>query len=348
MVRLKQIYENRINHHVLRRNLESAAKKNIIIIKNKCESLQTEKDLLSAKKPSTVFEHYKIQRRVSKLNATMKYYEKTFDKQWQVRMEQILNIQSTNLATLIHAGKLMRTTSEVIFINADYCSKCNQKYIFDCQKYINICRKCKVVKSVLIADEDIMNDTLVFREHIVNSVVTTQCSTTIRNGRVSLYRKFLQQFSEDSPSIPEEVFATIYLNLSSIHMLTSFRCKSVPVTDILRNNNYKEWISHSSRITMLFNGEKIPSINNDLFQRLYIRFDHVSQIVSSNVKLLPFEILTHVFLTLEKENTLAGHFLLPRSHTVLVNMLLRVKNMCESCKKIYPENWDYTHALIRT
>ena len=129
-------------------------------------------------------------------------------------------------------------------------------------------------------------------------------------------------------------------------MLTSFRCKSVPVTDILRNNNYKEWISQSMRITMLFNGEKVPCINTQLLQKCLTRFEHVSLITLDEVKLLPFEILTHVFLTLENEKFIAGLFLLPRSKNVLINMIMRIKIMCEACKKVYSENWDYSHALL--
>ena len=346
MVRLKQIYDNRININVLRRNLENASQNNKIIVKKQIYVLGIEKENLSSSKPTSVFEQYKKQRKVSKIECKINYFQCIFDRQWQSRSAQLLKNPSKNLATLIQAGKLLRAKTEIIFTNTDHCTICNHKYVFDCQRYVNICIHCKVVKIVLIADEDTMNDILVLREHVVNSVPTTQSSTSVRNGRLTLYKKFMYQFAEDVPEVPEEVFAVIYNNLSSVHMLTSFRCKSVPVTDILRNNNYKEWISQSMRITMLFNGEKVPCINTQLLQKCLTRFEHVSLITLNDVKLLSFEILTHVFLTLENEKVIAGLFLLPRSKNVLINMIARIKIMCEACKKVYIENWDYSHALL--
>ena len=66
MVRLRQIYDNRININVLRRNLENASQNNKIIVNKQLDLLRIEKEKLSSSIPTSVFDTYKKQRKVLK------------------------------------------------------------------------------------------------------------------------------------------------------------------------------------------------------------------------------------------------------------------------------------------
>jgi hypothetical protein len=255
---------------------------------------------------------------------------------WEKQRIQ-LEIETSSTSALVYLYKITHPTTIVFYNNCDTCNNCHEPFVFDHIQYNNICPQCHRVVRVLIASEDQSTDILMFKAQTELNMSSTKSREKItKTDRIPLYRRYLHQFSKDLPEIPKEVFATIYLNLSSIHILSSARSKHAPISSILRNNGMTQYIHQSVRISKLFNGEKIPEIDVLLFDKLIKRFGIICRACGNEYKLLTFEMISHILLKMENEEDLASCFSLPSSHDVLHKSYNRLLHIIGLCEKIDP------------
>lgn len=324
------VYSNRYNGHVLRRTLDGAKiemeKRSQAFVESEVrrqESRKRKMDDLTARQPSltdmleiTELQHY--------------YHEPSPDRGW-IKRSRLMNRSAT--ATLVIINELSYAPAECFQINTDHCEQCGRVKHFENATSLALCQHCGLASRVLHVKADTSNDLLVFK----NSR-TKRCSTNKQYERVPLYRRYLSQFSVDAEAIPDEVMARLYLELSTIHLLTSTRCKSTPVANILRNiPGFARFSSQSIKISKLFNGEPVPVLSHEVMQRMLFRFSvlaSVSNMVSG--KLPSFELISHLSLRLDNHNLLSESFLIHKTANVLRASEQKLKILFAACKEKEP------------
>ena len=337
----KKNYVNFVNINILQTALVEAYPKKIAAIEHNYQQLSLK--LNKRKHPISEIDDIFVSRK-NKVNRLRwcevkhTYIQRETDKWQQKRVQLVRKTSST--ASLVYLHKITNpdpTTTVMFSHNSDTCSSCNEPLLFDHIQYNNICPTCHRVTRVLIASEDFSTDILVFKAQTeINISSIKPAIKNIKINRTPLYRRYLYQFSKDLPEIPKEVFTLIYLNLSSVHILSSARSKHTPISSIMRNNGMTQYIHQSVRISKLFNGQKIPEMNDVLLDKLVRRFDIICQACANGYKLLPFEMITHILLNMENEHDMADCFSLASSKQVLRKSYSRLEDIVNVCEKIDP------------
>jgi hypothetical protein len=164
-----------------------------------------------------------------------------------------------------------------------------------------------------------------------------------RGGNVKAYNTYLLQFAPDACQIPKEVFKLLSMCFASIHVLSSLRCRPVPVQKILKENNRQDLIPHAVRISKLFNAEPIPILPHALIARLVHRWHEIRDAANEipAIKSLPagFEMLTHVFLLAENRPDLANAFATHKTHNISATQTQRLCQLIEKCARTSRLSW---------
>jgi hypothetical protein len=162
------------------------------------------------------------------------------------------------------------------------------------------------------------------------------CKTNLSN-RISAYSRYIEQFADTFPTIPEDVLTCIFRALSTVHFHTVYRCKPTAVVNILRQHGYVNLCYAAMRITMLFNGHTIPVLDSVLRARLVGRFGvlfRCSMLPTYTYKLPSFEIITHCCLRFEHRHDLTGYFSLNKTISVLEAVNKKIEILIELAAKI--------------
>ncbi len=171
-------------------------------------------------------------------------------------------------------------------------------------------------------------------------------------GNITTYRKYVMQFAPDACPIPKHVWKLLYESFASIHLLSSLRCKPVPVTKILKDNNLQMYISHSARITKLFNGEPVPVLSHQLIENLLRRWKELRDVaaLSTDIKGLPagIEMLTHVFLLAEGRPDLASAFTTHKTNNVSATQTQKFCQLIEKCARTSKLSWRIESWNLQT
>jgi len=286
---------------------------------------------------------------------------------WNQRISPLKPEFVASLAVLNYAS---RKTDEIFSIDAERCD-CGRLYRFRCITHENVCTACKECHPVLVAAEDIQTDVLqqgkttpslcattsaslvktlkkqvVFKDTASSLTPAPTTTTKVTNsgklGNFNTYRKYLMQFAPDACFIPPNVWKLLYESLASIHLLSSLRCKPVPVAKILKDNNLQMYISHSVRLAKLFNGDPVPVLEYDLIARLLQRWKEIHDvaILAPDIKGLPgVEMLTHVFLLSENRADLASAFTTHKTNNVSATQSQKFSQLIEKCSRTSKLQW---------
>ncbi len=277
---------------------------------------------------------------------------------WNQRVQLLKPEYVASLAVLNYASG---NHSELFSIDSERCD-CGRLYEFNCITYMNICIACNICIPVLVAAEDIQTDVLQQGKATATISPTISPTTTTilggatvtteapiipqkpsgKLGNFNTYRKYVMQFAPDACNIPKHVWKLLSESFASIHLLSSLRCKPVPVTKILKDNNLQMYMSQSVRITKLFNGDPIPILEMDLITRLLQRWKEIHDVavLAPDIKGLPgVEMLTHVFLLAEDRADLASAFTTHKTNNVSATQTHKFSQLIEKCARTSTLKW---------
>jgi hypothetical protein len=276
---------------------------------------------------------------------------------WDQKMNMLLRSCTSKpvSGTLAVLNRMLCPSSvELLFLDMDICTRCNEMLVFCTVTYTNTCPKCSGVTHVLVASEDLLSDVLIYRiQYPVGSAIemedrfgdqqivtpTTTC-TAYPTTKILAYNRYLEQFSETFPTIPTDVMNCLYRSLSVIHSTTPHRCRPTPVANILRINGYIAWCHAATRISFHFNGQHIPVLTTLIIERLSKRFKvlfRASTLPQYVTKLPSFEILTHCMLRLDGHHVLARSFQLNKTGVALHAVNERIQHLISIACKIDTE-----------
>ena len=269
-----------------------------------------------------------------------------------------------NVQSLIVSQNLVKNddhTSEIYTVDADRCVQCNSVYAFDVTTNYNVCSDyCKLVNPVLFVTEDRAVDVLILRatssgpdDNKTESVPTAAVALKQRRksgpDRSVGYRKFLDQFSENAPTIPTEIMSCIYKYLATIHILSSIRCRSYthreyPPIPWLRFLGQLRALKYADNST----ANPIPTLSSQLIDNLVARYVLFSQLSDGNEqidkkKTFGFELITSLLLRYEDQDDVARQFALHKTRDVLRVASSRFRAIVLEIQKRHPDskiNWD--------
>ena len=326
------IYTNRSNCHVIDRMLEHGKRKwlddkTILYNQYKEELQKIESDTSSCgtdeyrrTEISRFVNEAKKQKKIDRLRKYMKEYENDQHiVEWDNMISQLYNRPDQYVGRLVIANRIMQRPTETFYMDPDKCMTCNIYFTFDNVTNINICTHCGYTTEVLFISEDNSQDVLINKDPGTGSIqVTEKPATDYQYIRSPLYKRYLNQFSENAGPIPIEIMRVLYKYLSTIHFQNSIRCRPTPVSNILRQHGFSKWANMSIRISKVFNGEPIPVLSVELIKRLVDRFEIIFEESSRQKKKLPsFEFITNILLRIEGEIELAQSFTLQKTRNVL-------------------------------
>lgn len=219
-----------------------------------------------------------------------------------------------------------------LFTDRDFCSVCNIELQLIDHENILLCPNCGLSEYIIFCESDFIHN-----EHVKSN----------KYEQAPLYRKYLMQWKEDVPDIPEEVMCVVYKKLSKVHIMSNASVKCTPIAQILRQNGFQMYAGMALRIAKIMNGEEIVKLNNETIERLVERFliitciDNLYGDRSKGKKIINFEFLTNKFLLMEKKFDLAERFYNHKTRTVLNRADLRLQKCCDiiEASKINDWNW---------
>lgn len=217
------------------------------------------------------------------------------------------------------------------YYEVDICDRCGNQLVLTRNSKAN-CKSCGLTKD---------------RIYKMTNVISTTKKDRHPYRRDGLYRKYLEQFSEDSPLTPKHVIEVVYKELFRVHAMIRTKTKSTPIATILRNNGLQEWVGYAFRIAKEANGEKIASLTSTLIDRLVDRFRIITKtngIITANVgrKTINFEFLTSQFLHMEKHSELAVLFYNHRTRTTLKKSFLRLQSCLDEITKMNDTGMEWS------
>lgn len=352
------IYTNRSNCHVIDRMLENGKTK---WIEEKTHRYERDKNelasLLGCPDPhseediqlSKFVNEMKRVKRIDDLKKVVSDYENCSHLiEWENMISHIYKKKDQYVGRLVIANRIMNRPTETFYMDPDKCMSCNEYYSFNSVINVNICNRCGYTVEVLFISEDNSQDVLVNKDPGTGSTRTVDKPTTdYQYVRSPLYRRYLNQFSEDVGPIPVEIMRVLYKYLSTIHFQNSIRCRPTPVSNILRQQGFPKWANMSIRISKVFNGEPIPILSKELIGRLVERFEIIFDESSRRKQKLPsFEFITNILLRIEGEIELAQSFALQKTRTVLRKIFNELTTIIDVIRTRDTKfDWDFPYSF---
>ena len=254
-----------------------------------------------------------IYHKIGKLESEIEYIQN--DKhimEFSERITPLLNLQVNNTTLEQHQKNIHFTnlffqdSIAPSFVEINKCNKCATTMSFFTQDHTLMCDKCGNTEYETRLGWDIMEQDP-FSKHTYN--------------RTPLYRKYLEQFRDDTINPPDHVFQVVINELSKTQMMVSSKVRPTPVTQILRKYGLQKWCFMAVRITKTINKEPIITIPRALIDRLVNRFKEISTLFANysvqRKKILNFEYLTKQFLLMENEHELSESYHLHKTKDVL-------------------------------
>ena len=161
------------------------------------------------------------------------------------------------------------------------------------------------------------------------------------------YNRFINQFLDTRPEIPERVMGLIYNQLSTIHLLSSVRCRSTPVTSILRAAGETDWLPFSTVISREFNGQCSPRLTQLTIDNIIARFKVITSVTTDKQrKSLGIDMLTSICLQAEGLEAAASCFVLMKTKAVLRLSGKRLMEAIDMAKLKNPKiDWSKVRSL---
>ena len=274
--------------------------------------------------------------------------------------------------TLAIVNSILQKHSEILYVDADRCSKCGGVLVYDAVKSLSICKTCHLVINNLFVTEDSTVDVLILRSNvsgtsensrkrkqgIVSRIFEDNTSrkrykhvmgasksklidvskdqdvtkTTYVN-RLRQLHAYVNQFRHDRPEIPMNIMSMVYRDLNTMHLNLSLKCRSTPVVNILRNHKQFDWVNYTNLIVRTFNGQVIPVFHEPLLQRLRLRATILLNCMTDlQWRTFTFDVLLHVCLFCEKETEMAHMFPLLKTRNVLVKINTELQQILAKCR----------------
>lgn len=348
-------YTNRSNHFVVTRMLQAGRKRFLDGVKETYKKHMQERDelraSLGAERDSglgSFVRKHRVQARICELDTRIgEYVDGTLATAWDTKTRQLscrLDSQSKAIARMILSSHVVGRPVESFRADPYNCPRCVNLYEFDPVANMYICNQCGRTEDVLFVREDESKDMLVTM-HPGAGVDTSneRARRGPRNGyvRSPLYRRYVEQFGDRIEQIPTSVMQVLYKYLSTIHLQNSIRCRPTPVANVLRSNGLTHWTRYATRISMMFNGEPIPVMDDALIERLVHRFDAVFAQASRDKQRLPsFTFVTNVFLRIEGHSHLADAFPVHKTTNILQRTYQQLRGIIEKIPPSDEISWD--------
>ena len=249
--------------------------------------------------------------------------------------ECLSKLKDTTCQALISG--ISRVPLDVQFNDMDKCPKCNVDYVSITRQCMVRCPKCHKTMIDYRSPTETMGD-LMRRPPIV---VDSKAEPTVDS---SLFRKFLTQYAEDQPEIPEAIIALMVREHFKIHMYSNDKVSNTVVVNTLRDNNCSDYIFMSQRIMKVLQNEPVPVYSHDLINRMVNRYNVIIPIFRSTKngrkKSPNFTCVTRAFLTLEGEEEEARKLRYHKTRSVMISSMQMIRKLCEFAAKLHPnENW---------
>ena len=167
-------------------------------------------------------------------------------------------------------------------------------------------------------------------------------SNNIRTKKKTTYSRFIMQFIDTRPDIPNNVMRLVYDQLSTIHLLSSIRCRATPVASILRSHNLLEWVPYATVISRQFNGQWSPRIPKKIIHAVIERFDLITRVTTDKErKTLGVDLLTSTCLAAEGELKFSRAFSLMKTRSVMRLSSTRLREAITRAEIIEPSvDWS--------
>jgi hypothetical protein len=201
---------------------------------------------------------------------------------------------------VIMASELKITTTMPSIVDCDACEVCQGALLVQAGESRTSCQKCGHSKEFVCASLE----------------TGEEYDRKSHTQRVPMYQKYLKQFDENAPDIPQNVLDVVYHSLSKVHIMHRSKAKHTPIRQILREAGLHQWAPYAIRISKIVNNEFLVTLPSEVVERLLLRFQKVMQATDSK-KVRNLQFLTQQFLRMDGRHDLAEWFSCHKTRTVL-------------------------------
>lgn len=149
--------------------------------------------------------------------------------------------------------------------------------------------------------------------------------------RKPLYQRFLQQYNQTVPDIPQNIYDIILKDLFKTHVFSSTKCRPTPIIAILRKHKQVQWIPYALKISRILNNDRRDVYLPDtVIDRLLERFSEIVTLTNEDKKekFLNYEFLTHQMLLMDNKPHHAALF------------------KCHKTEGVYERSMSRLHILV--
>ena len=345
---LRNPYRNRLDPHVMRRNMAKSRQWAVEHFGQKRKQLEADAAQAGdGHHLSPVDAHRAKRRRRQKQKQVERVVRESAAHDQRLSM-----LKPGKIASIIVLNQLNGRAVEVFDHSSDRCRQCSTtRYpAFDPETYRSTCPGCGETWHILSIVEDTVSDNLLFRSQEKSAKdklkSTTMCvfgDSQSPGDRSPMYARYLAQFSADAPTIPITVLQTVLTHIGPAYLTPNGRCRPTPVATVLREAMLPKWVAFAARITQHLNGAVVPKLSPGLVKNLVRRFKIIGLVADDDTmaKLPPLSTITHVLLRMEKQPALANAFESHKTPSVLNSVEAKLRSVIPGCQAMAPDmDWS--------
>jgi hypothetical protein len=107
-------------------------------------------------------------------------------------------------------------------------------------------------------------------ENILKSNTTLASQAANRSTQ---FRRYLSQFLEDSPAVPQDIFEYLFTHFKHNHLHPMVRCKPTPVASVLKCSPFRDFCYMNVKISRMYDGLEVPVISQKLLEEMVERYN---------------------------------------------------------------------------
>jgi hypothetical protein len=248
------------------------------------------------------------------------------------RTKSIKDLKQVNVPAHILMNSLTQNNNPVQFVDDDVC-ECGSNMHYNDLTATLTCTKCGRCRRIIKCDTD-------FDDKAWGRITVYE--------RGPLYRRFLDQFDQNSETPPQHVYETIRKIVQRGHLTFGTKVRPTPVAAVLRSHGLQKWVHHSMVIVKTLNGEPVPILDSRKIDRLVLRFNKLAKLFNdlsgNRKKILNFEYLTRQFLNMDCHKELGRMFACHKTREVLIEADERLSTYCKLLRRTDELSWPHTRS----
>lgn len=202
------------------------------------------------------------------------------------KSSKIINIETTNEQTMqektvVLLKELMPEGLIPFYVQKHLCSQCSSVLKVKVDEHVSVCSNCGYSCTYVLPISEFteQESKLINKKRkIIIKKETKKAFDPQVTDRLSQYIKFLHQFHENVPDVPNEVIHKVLNSYEDVHIMSNVKIKPTATGNILRQTGNNAFVNMTQRIVKQINRDKNPCFTKSQIDRFCDRFQKLEKV----------------------------------------------------------------------